>query len=98
MAVFDVGDLVRVSASFVGTTGSTADPTTVYCKYKRPDGTSSSATYGEGVLLKIATGVYYTDINIDKAGTWYYRFWSGSAGTGQAAGESLFQVRKQNVT
>ena len=97
MATFDVGDLVRVSASFVNTSGSLADPARVYCKYKLPSNSTASFAYGSASELnKDATGAYHIDISISEAGTWYYRFWSGS-GAGQTAGEALFQVRKQNV-
>ena len=97
MAVFDVGDLVRVTASFIDAAGSTADPASVYCKYKHPSATTGSFAYSSSSELgKLATGVYYIDISITEYGTWYYRFWSGS-GAGQTAGESMFQVRKQNV-
>lgn len=98
MAAFDVGDLVRVSASFYNNSGSLIDPSEIYCKYKLPDATTASLAYGSAsAFIKTGTGIYYVDISVTQAGTWHYRIWSGS-GTGQTAGESLFQVRKQNVT
>jgi hypothetical protein len=89
-STYDVGDLVRATATFTSLTGALTDPTTVVCTVKHPDAsvTTSSNT-------KSSTGVYYSDITIDADGWWYYRF----AGTGTlvAAEEGSFFVRVRKV-
>jgi len=89
---YEVGDLVRASAAFTNAAGTAIDPTVVIAKYKDPSGNVTSLTYGvDGTLVKASTGNYYTDINADETGRWYYRFYS--TGTGQAADEEEFNVR-----
>lgn len=80
---YDVGDLVRASATFRGLDGVAADPTAVVGKYRDPSGNISTAS-----VTQDSVGGYHFDIDVDEAGTWYYRF----AGTGaiQAAGEKSF--------
>lgn len=88
--VYDVGDLVRVEGEFRNLAGALTDPTAVVCKYQDPSGNETTVTYPTSIV-KVATGVYYLDISIDEAGTWYYR-WNGT-GDVQAAGEHEFTVR-----
>lgn len=89
---YDYGDLVRVIGTFTDAAGAATDPTAVLCKVRDPSGNVTTLTYGtDTALVKSATGMYYTDINVDEVGTWHYRFYS--TGTGQAAGESMFYAR-----
>lgn len=87
---YDVGDLVRIKATFKDLNDALADPTTVTCEYKKPDGTVIS-----GDATKESTGVYRYDVAPDAAGTWYYRM--SGIGNVQAASESRFIVRKSEV-
>jgi len=86
----DVGDKVRLTAVFKDSDGNEIDPTAVAAEVKDPSGNTDSYTYDPGDIVKSATGTYYVDIDIDEAGTWYYRFYS--TGTGKAAEESYFVV------
>jgi hypothetical protein len=80
---YDKGDNVRVTATFAS---GGLDPTTVVAKVRNPSGTTTTYTYGlDNQLVKSATGVYYVDVNLNAAGTWWVRF--ESTGTGQAAQE-----------
>lgn len=88
---YDVGDLVRVSGEFKASGGALSDPTVVYVKYKDPSGNETTKQYGvDAAVVKDATGQYHLDIDVDEAGTWYYRWYS--TGTGQAAKEVEFIV------
>lgn len=84
---YDIGSLIRLTASFV--VGSVAtDPDTVVCIVRAPDGTEttySSPTHD-------STGAYHVDHDLTaaKSGVWGYR-WIGS-GTCQAASEAEFFV------
>jgi len=99
MAVYDIGDLVKVSASFANGSGTLIDPTTVNFSYKMPDGTTGSYAYGaDAELVKDDTGMYHVNLQTGSvAGLYRYRFWSGSSGTGQAAGEAYFQVARTHI-
>jgi len=92
MAVYDRGDLIRCSAAFTDADDNAQDPTAVYFKFKDPGGNITTYTYGsDAELVKDSTGNYHVDVNADEVGTWYYRFYS--TGTGQAAGESEFDIQ-----
>jgi hypothetical protein len=94
MAQFDLGDLVQVDADFTTqATGAVIDPTTVSVSVLDPDRKLTTYVYVTDVeVVKDATGSYYLRINANKAGRWYYRWFS--TGTGQAAGERSFTVKK----
>ena len=65
MATYDVGDQVRITATFK--TAGTATATTSTCTHRQPDGTDISpaptVTSGSG------TGIYYADISLNQVGT-----------------------------
>ena len=65
MATYDVGDQVRVTATFK--TAGTATATTSTCTHRQPDGTdinpAPTVTSGSG------TGIYYADISLNQVGT-----------------------------
>lgn len=91
MSTYHYGDLVRVTGSWTSLAGTALDPTVVKCQIRAPDGTVTTLTYNTDVtLVKGSTGVYYTDIDANQMGRWYYRFYS--TGTGQASNETSFLV------
>jgi hypothetical protein len=90
---YDIGDNPRLTATFRNEADAVADPTSIVAKYRKPDGTVVTLTYGVDLALyKDSTGIYHTDITVDMAGRWYYRF----VGTGNviAAEETYFDVEK----
>lgn len=73
MNAYDVGDQVRVTATFKDLDGDAVDPTTVTVKYQKPGG--SVVTVASESVTNSATGVYFTDLTIDNSpGVWRYRF------------------------
>ena len=88
--VYDVGDRIRLRGVFTNLAGVDTDPTTIVCKYQDPGGVETTVTYPTSIV-KVSTGRYYLDIDIDEAGTWYYR-WNGT-GDVVAAGEQSFIAR-----
>lgn len=89
--VYDVGDLVRCTATFA-TNGTNVDPSAVTFKKKTPSGTITTLTYGpDAALVKSATGIYYVDVSATEPGEWSVRF--AATGTGQSAGERKFRVQ-----
>lgn len=90
-ASFNKGDLVRVYGTIAGTVN--VDPTSVYFNLETPGGAKSTFQYNVGgTVQRSATGIYYADVSLGTAGTWYYRFYS--TGTGQAAGSDQSIVAK----
>lgn len=88
---YDIGDLVRVSATF-SQGGTATDPSTVTARYRDPSGTTTTLVYGaDEALTRDSEGVYHTDVDANRAGIWWYRF--ESTGSGQAATEGAFRVR-----
>ena len=89
--VYDVGDLVRCTATFA-TSGTNVDPSAVTFKKKTPSGTTTTLTYAtDAALVKSAVGIYYVDVSATEAGDWSYRF--AATGTGQSAEEHQFRVQ-----
>lgn len=96
MNIYDVGDLVKVSAVFSDEYGSAIDPAEVRLAYRTPAGVTTTLLYGtDAAVVRDSVGTYHANINATAAGTWRYRWFS--SGTGQAAEEDKFYVRKQSV-
>lgn len=81
--IYHLGDRVRCTGTLETTAGVDTDPTVAKAWYRNPAGTVTTLTYGDAVLLKSATGIYYFDLDVDTAGRWLYGFYS--TGTGKAA-------------
>lgn len=94
MAVYDVGDSVRVTGTFTVASVVT-DPTTVTLEVKDPSGNVATYTYALSEVTRSGTGVFYKDLTIDEAGIWTYR-WSGT-GAVVSAGEEWLEVRRKQT-
>lgn len=84
--VYDVGDQVRLTATFRATADdSLVNPTTVTLKVKSPAGTVTTPS-----ATSSSTGIWTYDLDLTLEGNWYYRF----VGTGavKAAGENALIV------
>jgi hypothetical protein len=92
MNAYNVGDLVRLTATFTNTSGVAADPTAVSClvKLRYVIGAQTTTYTYPASITKDSTGSYHVDVTPDAEGIWDYR-WVGT-GTVQAAGESAFNV------
>lgn len=89
--VYDIGDSVEMTASFTNSAGVAANPTTVVCSIKAPDGTVTNST----TVTNTGVGEYNAVIDPTSAGRHYYRF--VGTGTLKAAEENVFIVREQKV-
>jgi hypothetical protein len=96
MNLYDIGDLVKLSATFtVGTTPT--DPTTITLHLKDPSGNVVDYVFGVGTtIVRTSAGAYYANITPDETGLWWYR-WEG-AGAVQTTDEEPFRVRPQEAT
>jgi hypothetical protein len=91
MTIYDVGDLVRCSATFTDQDDTAVDPTGIAFKVKTPAGVTTTYTYGtDAALVRDSTGNYHVDVSMTAAGLWPYRW--ASTGTGQAAAEGQLLV------
>jgi uncharacterized protein YfaS (alpha-2-macroglobulin family) len=90
MAEYDIGDALTVYVDFKDADDAAADPTAVTLTVKKPSGANSSPS-----VTHPSTGRYEGVVEIDMAGTWFYR-WAGT-GALQAAEEGEFYVRPRRV-
>ena len=67
MATYDKDDRVRVTATF--TSNSTNTATTVVATQRKPSGTDVTLT-----TTTDATGIYYSDVDLDQVGTHTVKF------------------------
>jgi hypothetical protein len=92
---YDKGDLVRCSGTFKDSSNELIDPTVVKFDFTAPGEDAVTYTYATDLqLVKDSTGLYHVDVDAAMAGTWFYRFYS--TGTGQAADEGSFVVKRGN--
>ncbi len=76
---YQVGDKVRLKATFTNIDEDAINPDTVTFRVKKPDGTVT--VYSDPV--NSSTGVFYKDLTVDAAGIWTYKV----IGTGAVAVE-----------
>ncbi len=94
--VYDVGDLVRISAVFTDKDGEFGNPTVTTFKITDPSGDTTTYVYSiDEELVRDSTGHFHVDISIDQAKTWYYR-WEGT-GALQAAEEGRLVARRSRI-
>ena len=90
---YDKGDLVRCTGTFTNSAGNPVDPTTVTFKVRDPPLNEMEYVYGvDAEVVRDDQGIYHVDVSVDESGRWRYH-WQ-STGTGQAAGEAEFSVRR----
>lgn len=87
---WDVGDEIRTTATFANDVGQIADPTSVVCIARAPDGRRLDLA-----AARVSQGVYEAFLTLDEPKTWAIR-WAGT-GAITAAEEIPFTVRKSRV-
>lgn len=91
MTHFDLGDIMRVTATFTDSGGNAVDPDTVTFSVLHDDDEQVDYVYGTDVeVVQQTTGVYYLDVELDDTGYWRTRV--ASTGAGQAAEELAVTV------
>jgi hypothetical protein len=93
LEVHDIGDTVRLQASFRNFDGDLTSPTTTTLYIQDPSGVVT--TVNNASISSGGTGVKYYDLAVDEAGTWWYRF--KAAGNLVAEEEGSFRVRNRQV-
>jgi hypothetical protein len=86
----DVGDMIRIQATFIASGGAMSDPASVYMMLRNPKG--SVATYGwSASVTRTGVGAFYVDVIASYPGGWAYR-WQGQPSAGYAAAEGSFEA------
>lgn len=89
---YDIGDLVRMRATFVSTDLLTpADPSTIFLRLLLPDNTVACWAFSGGSVARAGVGAYFLDYTPTVYGDHYFNF-TGTGGV-QAADEWHFEVR-----
>ena len=86
---YNIGDLLRLQATFTNLSGTKVDPTTIVLKVKNPAGAITTYTYPTNIT-RSSTGVFYYDYAVLASGAHYFN-WAGS-GAFTAADENVFSV------
>lgn len=87
---YDIGDVVKLAATFRDAAAQLADPSSVALRILKPDGTVVTPT-----PVRESLGLWSHDLSLDLSGWWTYRF-IGS-GANQASDEGRLFVRKPLV-
>lgn len=91
---YDVGDLVRLRATFVSTDlVTTADPSTIIFRTLSPNAGIACYAFGVGgaSITRAGVGAYYKDITPNAEGQWAYN--ALATGGVQAVEENTFNVK-----
>lgn len=91
---YDEGNVIRVTGTFRNAVNALADPTVIVVKYRKPNGTITTATLAAGQVIKETLGVFYHDINTTggPVGRWAYKFYA--TGAVVASGEWAFMLKQ----
>lgn len=96
---YDIGDKVRTSFVIKDADGNLADPTTVRCKYKDPEGTVTTKLYGtDSEVVRDSVGNYHLDFIVTSAGFWHWRWESEHVGSPHGADEGTVRVRSSEFS
>ena len=91
---YDIGDLKRCQCTFLNFADVATNPTTVALTIREPDGVETAVA--QGSMTNSATGVWFYDYAISKAGRHVER-WVGT-GAVQRSPQIEFWVRKKGMT
>lgn len=90
---YEVGDRVRLTATFTDEDDALTDPTEVTIRVQDPSGNEASDTYngGAGNVTRVSLGVFRLFVTIDESGRWHWK--ANGTGALVAAQERSFTVR-----
>jgi hypothetical protein len=91
----DIGDQVRLGATFTNLSGAPSDPTNISLTVTTPGHATVTYTYAGAELTKTGTGVYYKDLDLTSHGVWKFR-WMGTGAIVAAEPGTLF-VRRRRI-
>lgn len=89
MSAYHLGQSVKLICMFTDAAAVAANPTTVQCLVREPDGTET--TYSTPTITNPVPGVFELVISADQSGMWTYR-WEGTTGPATPRDEEQFHV------
>lgn len=89
---YDLGDTVRLQATFTNAAGALADPATVSFIVRDPTGTETTYTYAAATVSKASVGVFFRLHVPDAGGHWRWR--AVSTGDPATVEEDAFYVKE----
>ena len=93
MNAYDIGDVVRLRASFTNSGGAAVDPSSLTLQYqivKPVAGPLVALVYGVNSIVRAGVGEFYHDLDVTSAGEWRYRY--NGTGLNAAAAEGVFNT------
>lgn len=86
------GQGIRLTGQFRDDVGRLADPNGIYVRIRTPDSVVVTYVYlTDSELVRLSTGVYYIDLDLEQDGCWAFAW--GSTGALQALTDGTFDVR-----
>lgn len=93
IGVYEIGQLIRITAAFTNAADQPFDPGDVYVTVTPPTGSPHTLHYGvDGDLVKDSVGNYHYDQPAEVAGIYDFRWYS--TGSGRAASKGRFIVEQ----
>lgn len=93
---YDIGDAIRLQATFRDASSNLVDPTTVTIGYRTPAGVLTEYIYGVSQQVEHpSAGVYFVVLIPSMEGLYWYRY--SSTGTYASAEERAFYVNPKKA-
>ena len=93
----DIGDSIRLNATFTNIAGADTDPTAIVLTIREPDGVLVTKDYPTPAdITKDATGKFHFDFAITKAGRHIVN-WEGTGAVATAEETEFYARRKEAV-
>jgi hypothetical protein len=88
MSDFIIGSTARIPVEITDPVANVlADPGGLILKIRKPDKALTILTYGiDTILVKVSTGLYHADIDLDQAGKWKWRWEAVAPNSGAVEG------------
>lgn len=84
---FDIGNIVRLSATFRDLAGTLVDPGDVVLYIRIYAGETQQFTFAADEVKKLSIGIYYYDFVPTESGKYYYRYYGSNGPTAAADGQ-----------
>lgn len=83
------GDVARIWLTAADIAGDATDPSVLTIEVKPP---RADIVVPPAInIIRDSAGLYHFDLQLDKAGTWYWRWTTGAPATGAAEGQITVQ-------
>jgi hypothetical protein len=97
MELYDIGDIIRMNATFTGSGSTLVNPGSVNVQYRRfldPPGSVTTLTTS---ITNRSTCTYYRDLDTSSLSSGEYRYRVNGFGVNAGASEKSFKIRVRSV-